>query len=568
MAAEELSEGGMADIIRALQLIHNPASSNDLRKEASNFVENLKESDAAARNGFLLASRMEHEPVVRYFGLTLLDHVLRHYNFTNPEEAKALRVMILQLAENIRPEDPAYFRNKISQLWAEAAKKSWGLDWIDMDDNLVQFWGASLVHKELVLAVLETLSEDVFFREDTASSLRGGELNRSLIEIFTPAGIVEQITADKPHVTIPRCGSEGWLVRICEFLDTCVQNISSSEQARDAAIKALATLRSALSWCLYKATIASQVVPSIFRALPCQDDQVLLAAVEALHALYGRNNIGGEESHGLICLIFEPEYLLVLQGLYEWSVVGPDDVDDPKYLISKKLSEMVSYIAGCLEDDKFLRDTMNRLDLPPFLQFMVNIMQHQSLTVSIPCLHLWSKLLQNSKISRMEFVVGQTPQLLNICTQRLLRWESLPTESDDPTVQFLVEDIDTVPERHAFVGNYRRYCSSIIDTITFKRPQEAVHEILARVDTNLDNLYAGVPPFSSEYQQSAEPQTSKLIQFAVQTFSKSSIPLMRADAQFAVVEAVIKGYNKWVSAHGKAPQRDVRILSRERMIGR
>jgi exportin-5 len=33
---------------------------------------------------------------------------------------------------------------------------------------------------------------------------------------------------------------------------------------------------------------------------------------------------------------------------------------------------------------------------------------------------------------------------------------------------------------------------------------------------------------------------------------------MRADAQFSVVEAVIKGYNKWVSAHGKAPQRDVR----------
>jgi exportin-5 len=142
---------------------------------------------------------------------------------------------------------------------------------------------------------------------------------------------------------------------------------------------------------------------------------------------------------------------------------------------------------------------------------MVNIMQHQSLTVSIPCLHLWSRLLQNSKISNLDFVVEQTPQFLNICTQRLLRWESLPTESEDPTVQFLVEDIDTVPERHAFVGNYRRYCSSIIETITFKRPQEAVREILARVDTNLDNLYNGVQPFSSECQQSSELWTKRLI---------------------------------------------------------
>lgn len=32
---------------------------------------------------------------------------------------------------------------------------------------------------------------------------------------------------------------------------------------------------------------------------------------------------------------------------------------------------------------------------------------------------------------------------------------------------------------------------------------------------------------------------------------------MRADAQFAVVEAVVKGFNKWLDAHGKAPQHDV-----------
>lgn len=181
---------------------------------------------------------------------------------------------------------------------------------------------------------------------------------------------------------------------------------------------------------------------------------------------------------------------------------------------------------------------MHRLDLPPFFNFMINIMQHQSLTVSIPVLHLWSRLLSIQKIGGSEFVVNETPIFLNICTSRLIRWESLPTDSEDPTVQFLVEDIDTIPERHAFVGNYRRYCSSIIETITQKRPQEAVREILGRVDSNLDNLYNGIAPFSMD------------------NFNKSSISLMRADAQFAVVEAVIKGFNKWIDAHGKAPQQD------------
>lgn len=38
--------------------------------------------------------------------------------------------------------------------------------------------------------------------------------------------------------------------------------------------------------------------------------------------------------------MYETESLNVLQKLYEWSVVGPDDVDDLRYTICKKLSEV------------------------------------------------------------------------------------------------------------------------------------------------------------------------------------------------------------------------------------
>lgn len=50
--------------------------------------------------------------------------------------------------------------------------------------------------------------------------------------------------------------------------------------------------------------------------------------------------MGNEESQALVCLLFEPEFLNTLQDLYQWSIVGPDDIDEPKYLISKKLSEV------------------------------------------------------------------------------------------------------------------------------------------------------------------------------------------------------------------------------------
>lgn len=273
MAAEELSEGSMTDIVRALELIHNPSSTNELRREALTFVESQKESDSAARNGFLLASRPDNAPLVRYFGLTLLDHVLRRTSFTSTHE---LREFVLKLAESIRPEDPAYIRNKIPQLWVEIAKRSWGLEWTDMDATLIQFWSASLVHKELVLLVLETLSEDVFAREDTVSSLRGTELNRALIEIFTPLSVFEDIYRHKDYRIALRCDPEGWLSRTCQFLGDCIENLQSSKQAKDAALKALATLKSVLVWSIPKAVLSSNCVPSIMSALTCNDDEVLL----------------------------------------------------------------------------------------------------------------------------------------------------------------------------------------------------------------------------------------------------------------------------------------------------
>lgn len=275
MAADELSEGGMADLIKALELIHNPSSTNVLRREALTYVESQKESKGAARNGFILASRTENAPLVRYFGLTLLDHVLRHTSITS-DQLGDLRELVLQLAQSIRPEDPPYIRNKIPQLWAEIAKRTWGLDWLDMDQTLVQFWDASLVHKELILSILETLSEDIFYREDTVSSLRGTDLNRALVEIFTPLSVFEEIHPQRDHHVEIRCGTEGWLSRTCEFLGNCVDNVQTSKRAKDAALKALAALKSVLVWTIPKAIISTNCVSSVVRAFTCNDDQVLL----------------------------------------------------------------------------------------------------------------------------------------------------------------------------------------------------------------------------------------------------------------------------------------------------
>lgn len=148
--------------------------------------------------------------------------------------------------------------------------------------------------------------------------------------------------------------------------------------------------------------------------------------------------------------------------------------------------------------DRRLEDYPAGSDIASFLQFLVLIVQNQSLTVSIPVLHSWTKLLL-SQVGDSSYSSSVIGPLLEICSQRLIPYESLPQDSEDPIILFLNEDIDTTPEKHAFVGNYRRFCSHIIDIIVQRRPREAVPHILSQVDSVLDNLYNGVPPPNSKW---------------------------------------------------------------------
>src|SRR5204862_2530981 len=140
----------------------------------------------APYHGFTLASDKRQQPVVRHYALSLLEYAIdRKWHSYTPDQSLLLRQWVLQLAQGIDAQDPLYLRNKISQLWVEIAKRSWVADWIDMDELLFQLWNGSLVHKQLVLSILESLAEDIFNGDDATVALREGQLSKACVAIFT-----------------------------------------------------------------------------------------------------------------------------------------------------------------------------------------------------------------------------------------------------------------------------------------------------------------------------------------------------------------------------------------------
>ena len=149
---------------------------------------------------------------------------------------------------------------------------------------------------------------------------------------------------------------------------------------------------------------------------------------------------------------------------------------------------------GRLLDEKptFVPEGSN---LGGFFSLLLDVMKDQSLHVSIPALHLWVKLLSSERIGDSPAIMALISDLLETCSHRLVRFESLPVDSSNPSVIFLNEDVDTMPERHAFLGNYARFCNQIVELVVQKQPIDALYHILGQADQVLNHVYDGEPPF-------------------------------------------------------------------------
>ncbi len=139
-----------------------------------------------------------------------------------------------------------------------------------------------------------------------------------------------------------------------------------------------------------------------------------------------------------------------------------------------------------------------RPDMSELLQFLFEVLQHPSLVVSIPVLHAWTRLLRVQSILDTPPTTQLVPGLLETCSRRLIRYEHLPDDADEPALAFLLEDLDTLPERHAFLGNYRRYCTEVVQTIVRMMPRQALTHILTQASTLFDAIAAGQADFRGE----------------------------------------------------------------------
>jgi exportin-5 len=515
----------VATVLEALQLIHNPSTKNEVRIEASKFLDQVKSSPEAPQHGFTLGTDTSQPPLIQHFGLSLLGHVIRHegHHLSDGENTR-LRECVLSLANSMTLSQPAFIRNKISELWIELAKRSWAIDWFDMDEKLVRLWSQDSVHKDCVLTVLENLSEDVFVRDDTVAVLRGRELNAALVEIFTSTSNYSGGIQVGENVYHMRCGDEGWLRRITDFVAGALSNGNVTGQMKDIVIKALGAFRSIFTWVMTPAVISSGAMETVCSALTQKDSDMIIAACDALLSLYGRLKLEEVEVQALVHPLLHPDSVSLLQRLYEWSVVTVDDIDSPRYTISKKLSELLS-----LFSDHICQHTPpdeGTLDLGPFINLLTIIAGHESLIVSIPIVHAWVKMLEVKAWRLAVTARKHVHAFVEVASRRVIQYDQLPSEPPHPVVVFVNDEIELHPERQGFYINYRRLCGGVVEWACLASPSDVMPFIMNRAG----QILAGI--------------LSSQVQFNPSQYERVSDNILQADAAFTLVDAAGKGVDR------------------------
>lgn len=530
------SDYNTVDILQALHLIHTPTTKNDVRRQASDYLDQVRTSGSALQYGLSLGADQAQQPLVRHFGLSLLEHAVKHQSHQlSDEENEKLRACVIDLGRSIRLEDPLFVRNKVAELWVELAKRSWALDWHDLDRLMCEFWDQSHIYKDFVLTVLENLSEDTFIRDDPTAVLRGHDLNTALVEIFTPASVYSGGIKIGDSVHHMRHGEEGWLVRISKHLETCLSGNLAVSDEKTSALRAIATLRSAFSWVMARAIETAGCLLVVCNCLTKSDEDIIMAATDALLSLYGRQALQEGEVRSLVYPLCQPDAVTIIQQVYQWSVVGVDEIMSQRYAISKKLAELVSLLSDILI--RLPPPESSVLNVSPFLSFLINIAQHDSLIVSIAGVHAWDRLLATPSWRRTNAVSECVSALLMVVSPRLLQYDQIAEdETDDPCVIFVVEEIEIYPERQGFFMNYRKLCASVVEWVCYVHLEQAVEYTLTQVDEGLASI--------SKEDAKFNPADYKRI-----------TPLsLRADGQFSIADAAFRALDKSLSTAARHPK--------------
>lgn len=588
-----MNSDGVNQIVGSLQVIYNPRSSNDDRHKAEQFLEKIKQIPESPFWGYQLAlPDNKYDYVVRHYGLNLLlDAITKDYFTWDLEKKLAVRHWVVELASKASPQDPHYMKEKVAFLWVEVAKRCWGQclvkmdtsskpvgkskddgissnhtdgkfesadtakqakdyseqekqeSWSSMDSNLLELWNHGNVTKELTLIIFRTLFEDVYLLDDPIVSQRSNVLSSLCPEVVTSEEVLLMKYEPNEPLRMFAASQEGWLVRWCQLLDQCIDFLlenSATQSDPDLrskcstytsfATKILEVFKTSLYWILPVAFRQVGILAKLSSLLKVGNVKIQTLSIDCFQVLFTRSYSEEEDFNEIVGSIFSTDGLAMLFKLYKLINLNPDDIDEIRYTLLKKLVEMIvglsEYLQATSGSQSFALP--KNVDIVNYYKLVLETTKHESLVVSGLSLQFWCSVLRIDELSAKHDFEQVMPELLEVSANHLINYADY--DPDCVANKYLEIDFENQPEHTTFLTNYHKLNDDIVRIIVCKKPKEGLQWLANR----LNQFYSSSLGVESLNNNSL---TYK---------DKGSEPFIWGYAQLVTIEACVRGISRWL----------------------
>ncbi|XP_061424287.1 exportin-5 [Lethenteron reissneri] len=431
------------ELIRALYVVMDSASTHQQRAEALKFCEDFKQnSPQCVQCGMMMADK-DNAGIVRHLGLQLLEHCIK-FRWNNMSQVEKCQVkenvmgLLSKGTKHLLEEEP-YIKDAVSRLMVEMIKREWPQQWPEMLQELFATSKLGETQAELMLLVLLRLAEDVVAFQALPQQRR-----RDIMQALT-------------HKNVMLLGF---------LLDILIEHSNKFQQLKDSpteeaqkqatthcrvACATLATLAGFVEWvnmthlafkdCALLRTLCSLLGEPRFQ----------LEAAECLLLIVRRKG-KMEERKPLLVLFSKPAMMSILQAAVSAHDAG---LEERHYFFLKQLCQVL--IALGVQLNAVLGVDRSVVQPATFHEYLLSILaftKHPSQYLSFSTMSTWCAFFRHEIISQDALLLQILPQLLDIYTTKLLK-VGFPSKNDSPSCEYSRLDFESDEEYNNFFSTFR-----------------------------------------------------------------------------------------------------------------
>jgi len=434
----------------AVELTMNPAVPMEQRHQAFSQLEEFKEkSPYGSQCGFYLVESST-SPVVRHFGLKILEDVVKaRWHSMVAEEKLFIKESLMKLMAsgtgNILVEH-LFIKDALARVVVELVKREWPQQWPSLLQELDTLCRQGETQTELVMFVLRRLVEDVAVLQTLEQAQRRKEIYSAL------TANMEQIFA--------------FLLELLEKHYGAYKASGADEPCR-VCLAILETFSSLVEWVSIQHVMANNRYLLHCLTHLLSDPRLQLPAAECLLGIVGWRAGKSSERGQLLCL-FDTELMGPLFAAAEHAERHKLDADH--YCFLKK---MIEVLVGLGEQLCYLwtKDSpCSPPNLPTYLDALLSFTRHPSQTVNLYANELWAKFFRHTDISQDVTFLQYQPKWVEVALRKVVK-VGFPERDDHPACGYSQLDFDNDEEFLAFFLKYRLVILENVRVISAGQPQ-------------------------------------------------------------------------------------------------